>query len=111
MRSMSSPHPVPTTLAQARLQQIERARLAVMSEGRSVTDSMVDAWFDRAWIERSWRRCLAQGQQPDQPVTFEQIPVQARRRVQEANHALVAAARPVLDRWAGPLPTPATSPS
>lgn len=98
MRSMSSLHPVPTTLAQARLQQIERARLAVMSEGRSVTDSMVDAWFDGAWIERSWRRCLAQGQQPDQPVTFEQIPVQARRRVQEANHALVAAARPVLDR-------------
>jgi transcriptional regulator of acetoin/glycerol metabolism len=81
-----------------RLQQIAQARHAVMLEGRSLTDTLVDHWFERAWIERSWRRCLANGQRPGQPVAFDLIPVQALRRVEEANHELIHAARPVLER-------------
>jgi transcriptional regulator of acetoin/glycerol metabolism len=86
-----------TSAAEARLQQIEHARRAVMHEGRSVTDALVDRWYEGAWIERSWRRCLANGQQPHEQVAFDVIPTQALRRVEEANHTLVTAARPVLE--------------
>ena len=84
--------------AERRLQQIEQARRAVMLEGSSATDVLVDTWFERSWIERSWRRCLAQGRRPEQRVGFDMIPAQAMRRTEEANHALVEAARPVLER-------------
>ncbi|MBK8072088.1 MAG: GAF domain-containing protein [Ramlibacter sp.] len=87
-----------TPTAQQRLIQIDQARRAVMVEGRSATDVMVDSWFERSWIERSWRRCLASGQRPDQRVAFDVLPAQARRRTEEANHDLVSAARPVLER-------------
>src|SRR5687767_991027 len=86
------------TPAPDRLLQIADARRAVMVEGRSLTDAMVDQWFERAWIERSWRRCLAHGQRPGERVGFDVIPAQALRRVEEQNHALVSAARPVLER-------------
>ncbi len=91
-------NPALTSPADQRLQLIEQARQAVMQEGRSMTQSMVDSWFDSAWIERSWRRCLAAGQRPDQRVAFDVIPQQALRRTEEANHTLVQAARPVLDK-------------
>ncbi len=87
-----------TAAAQQRLAQIEQARHAVMREGRAVTEVALDGWADRAWIERSWRRCLANGQRPDQRVAFDVLPAQARRRAQEASHGLVSAARPVLDK-------------
>jgi transcriptional regulator of acetoin/glycerol metabolism len=87
-----------TAAAEARLEQIAQARAAVMLEGRSLTDTMVDTWFDRSWIERSWRRCLAAGLHPDHRVAFDLVPAQALRRVEEANHALASAARPVLER-------------
>jgi sigma-54 dependent transcriptional regulator, acetoin dehydrogenase operon transcriptional activator AcoR len=89
---------MPATPPQERLRQIELARHAVMAEGRPLTEAFVDAWHDRAWIERSWRRCLARGAQPRQRVAFDAVPAPVRRRVEEASHALVAAARPVLDR-------------
>ncbi|MBC7380072.1 MAG: GAF domain-containing protein, partial [Burkholderiaceae bacterium] len=60
--------------------------------------TLVDAWYDNSWIERSWRRCLANGQRPEQRLNFDVIPQQALRRTEEANHTLVQAARPVLDR-------------
>ncbi|MBC5766870.1 sigma-54-dependent Fis family transcriptional regulator [Ramlibacter albus] len=88
----------PLATAAARLDEIARARTAVMCEGRSLTDTMVDAWFERNWIERSWRRCLAAGRRPDQRVGFDVVPAQALRRVEEANHELVVAAQPVLER-------------
>jgi transcriptional regulator of acetoin/glycerol metabolism len=87
-----------TASAEARLLQIAQARAAVLLEGRSLTDTMVDAWFEGNWIERSWRRCLASGQRPEQRVAFDVMPAQALRRVEEANHLLVSAARPVLER-------------
>ena len=83
-----------------RLQEIELARRAVLAEGRSATDVLVDGWYDRSWIERSWRRCLAQGLQPDQRVAFDVLPAQALRRTEEASHSLLQAARPVMSRLA-----------
>ncbi len=84
--------------AEQRLQQIAQARAAVLHEGRCATDSLVDNWYDRSWIERSWRRCLANGQAPDDRVAFDVVPAQALRRCEEANHALLQAAKPVLDK-------------
>lgn len=92
---MTSAMPSP---AEQRLRQIDQARRAVMLEGRSATDALVDHWFERSWIERSWQRCLAAGQRPQDPVAFNVIPAQAVRRTEEANHQLLEAARPVLDR-------------
>ncbi|MBC5784809.1 histidine kinase [Ramlibacter sp. USB13] len=87
-----------TGAAQDRLAQIERARRAVMEEGRSMTDVLVHGWFEGAWIERSWRRCLGEGRRPHDPVAFDVVPEQHMRRVAEANRTLVAAARPVLEQ-------------
>jgi len=90
----------PANAAQVRLLQIARARRAVMQEGRSFTDVLVDAWSERAWLERSWRRCLGSGRQPGERIGFDLIPAQALRRVADDNHALVSAARPVLEQLA-----------
>lgn len=81
-----------------RLRQIERARQAVLHENRSATDALVDGWYDQAWIERSWRRCLQQGLRPQDRVAFDLIAPQQLRRVEEANHQLLSAARPVLEQ-------------
>lgn len=84
--------------AHHRLAQIARARTAVMSEGRSMTDALVERWYDGAWIERSWRRCLDAGLQPQQHVAFDMIPAQALGRLHDEHHALVRAGRPTLER-------------
>jgi transcriptional regulator of acetoin/glycerol metabolism len=81
------------TDTQARLAQIARARTAVLCEGRAAV-----APWDGAWIERSWRRCLEQGLRPDERVAFDLVPEQALRRLHEAHHVFLGAARPVLDR-------------
>ncbi|TFZ00319.1 helix-turn-helix domain-containing protein [Ramlibacter humi] len=86
--------------SELRLREIERARHAVMAEGRSATDVLVDQFYERSWIERSWRRCLAQGQRPDQRLSFDVVSPQAMRRTEEASHTLVQAARPVMSRLA-----------
>ncbi len=97
--ALHPPTPVPAApSAQLRLRQIEQARQAVMHEGRSMTDVAADTWFERAWIERSWRRCLAAGRRPDQRLAFDMVPDAARRRTADASHALVSAAKPVLDK-------------
>ncbi|MDB5860487.1 MAG: signal transduction protein : sensor, domain [Ramlibacter sp.] len=87
-----------TSTAQSRLLQIERSRHAVMQEGSSMTDVLVNGWYEGAWIERSWRRCLQSGQRPQDHVGFDLVPAQVFRRVEEANHQLVTAARPVLEQ-------------
>ncbi len=89
-----------TTLAPAdlRLQQIELARRSVMIAGGSATDVLVQGWFDRSWIEQSWRRCLSGGMRPEHRVAFDMVPAQARRRTEEASHPMLSAARPVLER-------------
>jgi transcriptional regulator of acetoin/glycerol metabolism len=80
--------------SQSRLAQIARARTAVLCEGRVA----VTAQWDGAWIERSWRRCLDHGLQPEQRVAFDLVPEQALRRLHEAHHVFIGAARPVLER-------------
>ena len=76
-----------------RLQQIAQARQAVLHEGNSVPNGWTDSW-----IARSWQRCLDKGQRPEQEVSFDVVPPQALRRTEEANHVLVQAARPVLEK-------------
>jgi sigma-54 dependent transcriptional regulator, acetoin dehydrogenase operon transcriptional activator AcoR len=75
------------------MHQIATARQTVLHDGQRAPDGLAEAW-----IERSWRRCLAQGHRPEQPVSFDVIPAEAFRRTEEANHALVRAARPVLEK-------------
>ncbi|WP_431107128.1 helix-turn-helix domain-containing protein [Variovorax paradoxus] len=50
------------------------------------------------WIVRSWQRCIEAGRQPQQRVNFEPVAQSAIREVAERNRALVAAARPVIER-------------
>jgi len=47
-------------------------------------------------IERSWRRCLAMGQQPQQTVSFEAVSASAMRQSIEASQPLLQAAAPVI---------------
>ncbi|MES2940653.1 MAG: helix-turn-helix domain-containing protein [Pseudomonadota bacterium] len=90
---------LPTAIdPQARLQQIAQARRAVMQEGRPMAEALAQGWLAQPWLERSWRRCLDGGQRPQQRLAFDLIPPQALRRIEEANHVLVGAARPVLER-------------
>ena len=73
-----------------RLEQIQQARQRVLERGASATDALVGAWYDRAWLERSWRRCLAQGQRPEQSIGFNVVAPLARRRAEEAHRTLLA---------------------
>lgn len=84
--------------SQRRLLQIASARRAVLQEGQSATDALVGAWFDRAWITRSWQRCLSVGLRPGQHVDFDQVAAAAARRTLDANAALLQAAQPVMQR-------------
>lgn len=79
--------------AQPRLHAIHAARQAVLFEGRPLPDTRTPAW-----IERSWRRCLQQGHDPRRRVDFNLVPDAQARRVRDAGQALVAAARPTLER-------------
>lgn len=84
--------------AQDRLRQIARARQAVLEEGRSMTDVLIHGWYESAWIERSWQRCLREGRRPQELVAFDVVPSEQMRRVATENHMLVSAARPVLEQ-------------
>ena len=79
--------------AEKRLRQIAQARQSVLQEGRSMPDVL-----SSAWIERSWRRCLASGKQPGHEVSFDVIAPQVMRRTEEGNHALLEAGRPTLEK-------------
>jgi transcriptional regulator of acetoin/glycerol metabolism len=50
------------------------------------------------WIVRSWQRCIEAGRQPHQRVNFDPVAQSAIREVAERNRALLAAARPVIER-------------
>lgn len=80
-----------TPASQHRLQLIEHARRAVLGEGDVLGAPRVEPW-----IERSWRRCLAQGQRPQQRIAFEAVSAPAMRRALDANQPLLQAAAPVL---------------
>jgi transcriptional regulator of acetoin/glycerol metabolism len=74
---------------------IEQARRALLGHEPVLREPGIEPW-----IERSWRRCLASGQRPEQRVAFEAISAQAMRRVADASQPLVQAARPVLEKLA-----------
>lgn len=76
-----------------RIAQITQARLAVLRDGKSVPGLLADPW-----IERSWQRCMASGKRPEQAVSFDVLAPHTARRTEEANHVLVQAARPVLEK-------------
>ena len=78
-----------------RLPGIHHARQALLYGGGTLTPSA--APLD-SWIERSWRRCLANGHQPAHTPVFDTVATSVLRRTLEANHALIQAARPVLGR-------------
>ncbi|HZY20453.1 MAG TPA: helix-turn-helix domain-containing protein [Ramlibacter sp.] len=86
--------------SEPRLQAIAQARQAVLAEGAAATDGLLERRPEAAWIERSWRRCLARGHRPDEPVAFDIVPAQAGRRAEEASHTLLEAARPVMSKLA-----------
>ena len=90
--------PTPHSPAQQRLAQIDAMRRTVITEGRPAAGLIADIGSDASWIERSWRRCIEAGRRPEQRLTFDVVPAQARRRAEEANHTLLMAARPVLDK-------------
>lgn len=79
--------------SEQRLQQIALARHAVLREGKSPTGMLAEAW-----ITRSWQRCLASGKTAEEEVGFDLLSPQTLRRTEEANHVLVQAARPVLEK-------------
>jgi sigma-54 dependent transcriptional regulator, acetoin dehydrogenase operon transcriptional activator AcoR len=79
--------------AEQRLSQISQARQSVLYEGRSVSGVLA-----YPWIERSWLRCLANGNRPEQEVSFDVIAPQVMRRTEEGNHVLLEAARPTLEK-------------
>ena len=82
-----------TQLAENRLGHIDIARRAVLREGQPVAGGLTESW-----ITRSWQRCLAGGQRPEQAVSFDLVSSQALRRSEEANQTLLSAARPALKK-------------
>lgn len=87
-------HALSRTSPDERLRLIELARRGMLQDGGSVAPTLPH------WIASSWQRCLARGQRPEQPVGFDALPAQQLRRVEEANHALISVARPILQRLA-----------
>ena len=73
-----------------RQHQIALARQTVLAEGMELTEALVGAWLDRAWIVQSWRRCLARGARPEAPVVFDAVSPHARARSCCARHAVGA---------------------
>ncbi|MGS5088072.1 helix-turn-helix domain-containing protein [Hydrogenophaga sp. A37] len=85
------PHTPNPTPSDQRLALIKRARLSVL-EAR---DSAPSPWLAPT-IERSWRRCLAQGKDPRQRVSFEPVSAGAMQHALDASRPLVQAAAPVI---------------
>jgi sigma-54 dependent transcriptional regulator, acetoin dehydrogenase operon transcriptional activator AcoR len=84
-----SPHPAPD--APQRLAQIAHARQVVMHGGSSLGAPALDAG-----IERSWRRCLAMGHEPQRTVAFDPVTSSIARRALEGSQPLLQAAAPVI---------------
>jgi sigma-54 dependent transcriptional regulator, acetoin dehydrogenase operon transcriptional activator AcoR len=81
------------TQVDARLNNIAIARRSVMEGGGALQTGHIEGW-----IERSWKRCLSNGYQPQTAVEFAQISSQDLRRVDDENHDLINAAKPLMDK-------------
>ena len=91
----ASAYPAVIAGGRDRLAQIGHARQAILYGAGQVAGATPAL---ESWIERSWQRCLAGGKKPEQELTFEMLAPQTPRRNEEANHGLVHAARPVLEK-------------
>lgn len=94
----STQHALTAPPAEARLDDIAQARRLVMAEGRELPPQVLGA--QRAWIERSWRRCLQRGRRPEERVEFDCVPPSALKASEERHHELLAVAAPLLDELA-----------
>lgn len=81
------------TPVDARLNHIAVARRTILESGGAAHEGYLDGW-----IERSWKRCLSIGYQPQTAVEFAQISTQDLRRVDVENHELVHAAKPLMEK-------------
>jgi len=79
--------------SQHRLNNIALARQQVLEHGADIATPLVDDW-----IQRSWRRCMSWGQQPQHGVHFETVSQAHSRRLQEQHQPLLRAAQAELDR-------------
>lgn len=83
--------PVASPASPQRLASIELARRSVLYEAADAPCHTVSPV-----IERSWRRCLAMGLQPDQPATFEAVSSERMAHIRDSNQALIQASEPVI---------------
>jgi len=86
--SLNTPLPAGAT---PRLNQIERARRAVLHAGE-----LHGASHLAPWVQRSWQRCLGMGMDPTRSITFEAVSQSRMRHLLEANQPLLKAAAPVI---------------
>jgi transcriptional regulator of acetoin/glycerol metabolism len=84
----TTPSPTPPD---QRLAQIERARQTVLG----ARETGPAPWLAPV-IERSWRRCLAMGHEPQRRVVFEPVSAGDMRLALEASQPLIQAAAPVI---------------
>ena len=80
-----------------RLAAIEQRRRSMLYERQSVASAKTAA---SDWIHRSWMRCLALGQAPDEDPCFQLSSRQHEQRVKDQNNELISTAEPVLKRLA-----------
>jgi transcriptional regulator of acetoin/glycerol metabolism len=78
-----------------RLALIESARRVVLADGSGLASPWVEPWIDR-----SWRRCLANGFRPNQPLSFQAVSRSEKQRAVEESRPLLQAAAPVIQSLA-----------
>ena len=83
----------PTLHHTHRLNNIALARQEVIENGAAMSMPWVESW-----VERSWRRCLSWGQNPQQAMGFESVSQAQIRQLQELNRPLLQAAQAELDK-------------
>ncbi len=79
-------------LANNRLQQIDRARQAVMVDGQA------QAPWVQPWISNSWQRCIQLGLQAEDTVEFNPVSASHARHTLDHQHDLIQSAQPELER-------------
>ena len=82
----------PLTNPSTRLTAIAQARRSVLQDGTTLASPWV-----APWVVHSWQRCLSLGLHAQQAVVFDQVSSQHLQRTLEANHALITAAKPILE--------------
>lgn len=85
--------PIASDAAAHRQALIARARQCLQTGAPGALDAGIEPW-----ILRSWQRCLQAGMRPQQRVAFAPVGSAQVREALDAHHALLAAARPVIEQ-------------